>query len=215
MASSCIRGGFDWILRKMSFLKEWAGVGTGCPGSWLSHHPGGVQKTCRCGTSEQGLVGLVVLGWWWDLMILEVFSDLWFYDLQRFRSMYVPSFHLSGQCPQYQRCSIPDEQLNIISSKELCLILSEHSHWSYSSFIFSIPKEILLTGQSSNHFHESRTTSPHVSWMMQVQAPWSNIGLASIHKSWSPRPRDLLPLLRVFAVDEQLDIFFSPSTTMK
>ena len=42
---------------------------------------------CRCGTSGYGLVGTVVLGWWLDLMILEVSSNLndpmilWFYDL--------------------------------------------------------------------------------------------------------------------------------------
>jgi len=41
--------------------------------------PGGVKKTCRCGTSGHGLVGLVVLGWQLDLMVLEVFSNLWFY----------------------------------------------------------------------------------------------------------------------------------------
>jgi len=40
---------------------------------------GRVQKTCRCGTSGYGLVGMVVLGGWLDLMILEVFSNLWFY----------------------------------------------------------------------------------------------------------------------------------------
>jgi len=39
---------------------------------------GGVQKTCRCGTSGYGLVGMMVLGGWLDLMILEVFSNLWF-----------------------------------------------------------------------------------------------------------------------------------------
>ena len=38
--------------------------------------PGGVQKTCRCGTLEYGLVSMVVLGGWLDLMILEVFSNL-------------------------------------------------------------------------------------------------------------------------------------------
>ena len=31
---------------------------------------------CRCGTSGYGLVGMVVLGGWLDLMILEVFSNL-------------------------------------------------------------------------------------------------------------------------------------------
>ena len=35
---------------------------------------------CRCGTLGYGLVGMVVLGWQLDLMILEVFSNLWFYD---------------------------------------------------------------------------------------------------------------------------------------
>jgi len=37
--------------------------------------PGGVQKTCRCGTSGR-LAGVVVLGGWLDLVILEVFSNL-------------------------------------------------------------------------------------------------------------------------------------------
>jgi len=39
MASSCIRGGSDWILGKISLLKEWLGVGPGCPGQWWCHHP--------------------------------------------------------------------------------------------------------------------------------------------------------------------------------
>ena len=38
--------------------------------------PGDVEKTCGCGTSGYVLVGVVVLGGWLDLMILEVFSDL-------------------------------------------------------------------------------------------------------------------------------------------
>jgi len=38
------------------------------------------QKKCRCGTSGYRLVGMVVLGGWLDLMILEVFSNLKFYD---------------------------------------------------------------------------------------------------------------------------------------
>jgi len=36
---------------------------------------GGVQKTCS-GTSGHGSADMVVLGWWLDLMILEVFSNL-------------------------------------------------------------------------------------------------------------------------------------------
>jgi len=38
--------------------------------------PGGVQKTCKFGTSGHGFVGMVVLGGWLDLMIQEVFSNL-------------------------------------------------------------------------------------------------------------------------------------------
>jgi len=38
--------------------------------------PGGVQKTCGWGTLGHGLGGMVVLGGWLDLMILEVFSNL-------------------------------------------------------------------------------------------------------------------------------------------
>jgi len=37
-------------------------------------------KKCRCGTSGYGLVRMVVLGGWLDWTILEVFSNLWFYD---------------------------------------------------------------------------------------------------------------------------------------
>jgi len=38
-ASSCIRTGLDWILGKIPLLKEWSGIGIGCPGRWWSHHP--------------------------------------------------------------------------------------------------------------------------------------------------------------------------------
>jgi len=33
------RGGLDCILGKISLLKEWSSIGTGCPGRWLSDHP--------------------------------------------------------------------------------------------------------------------------------------------------------------------------------
>ena len=39
IASNCIRGGSDWILGKISLLREWSGIGTGCPGQWWSPHP--------------------------------------------------------------------------------------------------------------------------------------------------------------------------------
>jgi len=45
MASSCIRGGLDWILGKNSLLKERSDIAIGCPGKWWSHHP------CRCSKS--------------------------------------------------------------------------------------------------------------------------------------------------------------------
>jgi len=32
MASSCVRGGLDYVLGKISLLKEWSDIGTGCPG---------------------------------------------------------------------------------------------------------------------------------------------------------------------------------------
>jgi len=38
-ASSCVRGGLDWILQKTYILKEWSGIAIGCPGKWWSHHP--------------------------------------------------------------------------------------------------------------------------------------------------------------------------------
>jgi len=39
MASSCIKGGLDWMLGNISSPKEWSGTGMGCPGRWWSHHP--------------------------------------------------------------------------------------------------------------------------------------------------------------------------------
>jgi len=45
MASDCVRGGLDWILRKISLLKAWSGIGTGCPVMWWSHHPWRCSKT--------------------------------------------------------------------------------------------------------------------------------------------------------------------------
>jgi len=39
-----------------------------------------LKKLCRCGTSGYGVTGMVVLGGWLDLMILEDFSNLLFHD---------------------------------------------------------------------------------------------------------------------------------------
>ena len=56
-------GDLDWILGKISVLKEWSGTGTGCPGRWWSHHPWRCSKNVQMwhlGTwfSRQGGVGL-------------------------------------------------------------------------------------------------------------------------------------------------------------
>jgi len=40
-----VRGGLDWILGKISVLKEWSGIGPGCPGRWWSPHPWRGSKT--------------------------------------------------------------------------------------------------------------------------------------------------------------------------
>jgi len=53
---------FRFRFGKMSLLKEWSDIGTGCPGKWWSPHPWSVQKMCRCGTSGYGSVDTVVLG---------------------------------------------------------------------------------------------------------------------------------------------------------
>ena len=58
MASSCVRGGLDWILGKISLLKELEEAAQGSGGVTI---PGGVQKTCRYGTSGHGLADGVVL----------------------------------------------------------------------------------------------------------------------------------------------------------
>jgi len=43
MASGCVRGGLEWILGKISLLKEFESIGAGCPEKWLSHR---VFKKC-------------------------------------------------------------------------------------------------------------------------------------------------------------------------
>ena len=59
MSASCIRGGLDRILGKIYLLKEWSGIGSGCPGKWWSLHPWRCSM-CRYGTSGHGGVGLMV-----------------------------------------------------------------------------------------------------------------------------------------------------------
>ena len=75
MASSCIRGGLDWILGKTSSLSGQALEQAAQRGGEVTI-PGGVQKMCRHGLSGHGLGDMIVLGCRLDLMILEVFSNL-------------------------------------------------------------------------------------------------------------------------------------------
>jgi len=51
-------------------------IGIGCPGKRWVTIPGDVEKPCRCGISGHGSAGMLVLGWWLDLMILDVFFNL-------------------------------------------------------------------------------------------------------------------------------------------
>ena len=51
-------------------LEQAAQGGSGLP------IPGGVQKTCGCGTSGYGLLGMVVLGGRLDSMILGLFQPM-------------------------------------------------------------------------------------------------------------------------------------------
>ena len=65
MASGCVRGGSDGTPGKISLLKEWSGLGPGCPGQWGSPHPWRGSKTVwmwPLGTwvSRHGGVGLAV-----------------------------------------------------------------------------------------------------------------------------------------------------------
>jgi len=58
MASSGIRGGLDWIVRKRSLLKT---LGQAAQGNGGVTIPGEVQKPCRCGTLGHDLVGMVAM----------------------------------------------------------------------------------------------------------------------------------------------------------
>jgi len=40
----------DWILGKMSLLKEQSGIRIGCPGKWLRHHPWRYLKDVQMGS---------------------------------------------------------------------------------------------------------------------------------------------------------------------
>jgi len=58
-------------IRKNSLLKEWSGIGPGCPGQWWSPHPWMGSKTVWMWHFRHGGVGVTV-----GLHDLEVFSNL-------------------------------------------------------------------------------------------------------------------------------------------
>jgi len=62
----------DWILGKFIYWKCGQAFEQAAQESGWVTIPGGGQKT----TSGHGLGGMVVMGWWLGLMILEVFSNL-------------------------------------------------------------------------------------------------------------------------------------------
>lgn len=78
MVSHSAGGGLDWVAGKI-----WGGTAVegAAQGSGGVSIPGGdlrdVWETSECGTEGCGLVvGLGTSGWWWDLLILKVFSTL-------------------------------------------------------------------------------------------------------------------------------------------
>lgn len=62
-----------WMLEKIYSPKEQQSIGTGSVQVTISERG---QEVCRCGTGEHRLVGVVVMGWQLDFMIVEVFSNL-------------------------------------------------------------------------------------------------------------------------------------------
>ena len=62
MASSCTRGDLGWTLGNTTFLKEWSGIGMGCPGRCGVTDPGGVQGQLGWGPGQPSLVLNVEVG---------------------------------------------------------------------------------------------------------------------------------------------------------
>lgn len=58
MASSCASVGLDRTVGKLSSLKGWLSIRTGCPGKMTI--PGEAEKGCGCGTRGYSLVVVLV-----------------------------------------------------------------------------------------------------------------------------------------------------------
>jgi len=68
---SCAQGCSGWILGKIFSLKEWWGIGTGCPGGMCcGHHPWRCYRTMEREHWGTWSVGMMGMGWgwtWWSL----------------------------------------------------------------------------------------------------------------------------------------------------
>lgn len=64
-----------WISGEISSQKKQWCIGGGCPGKWWGHCSWRYSRTME--TWHWGTLGMVAMGWWSDLMILEVFSNLY------------------------------------------------------------------------------------------------------------------------------------------
>ena len=79
MASSWIRGGSDCILGKVSLLKEWSRIGTGCPVMWLFHNPWRCSKK-RVDMTLQDMVWQAQWCWVGCNDLKSLFQPQWFYS---------------------------------------------------------------------------------------------------------------------------------------
>ena len=71
MLSNFARGDLDWMLGKISLLKGWSSIGTGCSGKWLSHHSWRYLRGVDVDLGTQFSGERVVLGERLYLMFLE------------------------------------------------------------------------------------------------------------------------------------------------
>lgn len=104
--SSCIRGGLEWTLGRMSSLREYkeSSTGMGCPKKWRSC----IQEMRRWSIKRYGLVmRFSRSGWWLDLMTVKIFSNLddsvtlWFCELLQAVQLQMPDMNLTQGIQNY------------------------------------------------------------------------------------------------------------------